>query len=981
MSSFIVPQRNDLEDRRRLIKYLLEVRFVFRILRLSRNSIECVFQDYQKRGGRVLYPASDEEEEEALFDGVNVGQFLEALKTDQLVDLRALVTRESSGISSGFGKEAEGLETGIQSELSLAKTPLMETELDLDDHELQQFAFLLFCVFGVDRSDTRLANCLRRQLELSAAHAGDIMKIAFKIKSNYDEIPNTSSNLGVEFLISLLEQTRPEDFRKFKEFVNWRDSIGRILIAVLKSSILRTPVTSSLSKEYQVAALKGAMRRVCFQEEEDFEEEEYSSAISQIIQISKSSNSDFPWGLRIRVWEVLLNALFEPYEEQVYIEEEAEMTKIFLEKLAPKLQVSLTLHEGCSMWVHFKQLCVSLYPGLIPVVKSVLTNMMSKTTDQNLDQEDQCYISEVTQLCFLTLTETLMDYHQKVRNPDLMSGIVELFLMLTKTQKDANLSLEDCIESSCRKAFRRVQNQATQSAAASPSDSNSAIRLKILADLTNDLHEDELLKYTGSLAHYCPASAAIAAKTFHFCYGEELNPVLYELKSIPNEVVNMLKAADLLEGSLMREISQEKSVSENVRPWNVMEAISEVLSGWVDAQLRRIRDWQERLIEKETWQPQSDLAPLAASALELKRLLEESITLVLSMDLYFPENLVEKFVSGISGSLQSYAEAALRDIDGEKGFQLLIPPLPSPTRYKKDLAESAAAKEITPTNGKPTKRHSRFKSILKDPEIIKTVPLIEDSENYPWFNNLKMNTLIVRINSLYFLNQGVPELREMIKESFGFDSGSSRQMEGDLLTQASVKLDQALTEFCKFFGHKLVFWDNRLPWLEQLYRHRVQTSRIDFILVDIHKSLLDISMLASDEVRNLIVGSVLDACVNVLKRVLLNGGPYRLFKNDSEDNDRELIEQDLKRLKELFNDNNDGLPMAVIEAKTKPLLEILLKMSLSTNDLIKLAEDTKRQSHADHEIFIRILGHRADREGSKWLKKNLKWSKKMKPIA
>jgi len=153
-----------------------------------------------------------------------------------------------------------------------------------------------------------------------------------------------------------------------------------------------------------------------------------------------------------------------------------------------------------------------------------------------------------------------------------------------------------------------------------------------------------------------------------------------------------------------------------------------------------------------------------------------------------------------------------------------------------------------------------------------------------------------------------------------------------------------------------------LPWLEQRYRHRVQTSRIDFILVDIHKSLLDVSMLASDEVRNLIVGCVLDACVNVLRRVLLNGGPYHLFKNDSKYNHRALLEQDLKRLNDLFNDNNDGLPMDEIESKTKPLLEILLKMSLSTNDLIKPAKDTKRHGHADHEIFIRILGHRADEE-------------------
>eukprot|EP00210_Caulerpa_lentillifera_P008196 g7826.t1 len=962
MSSFLSKQRCDLDDRRQLIKHLIE--------------------NYQKRGGRVLYP--EPIEENILFDSINVTSLINALKTEQLVNLKNLASYEERGISSRFRQEADrNTEGSQQCQLTLGQGPSLELELDLNDHELQQFAFLLFCVYGVDKEDTKFANILRRQLELSSANANDILKIAHKIKSKINEIPpNSTTFIGVKFLILLLQQTRPDDFRKFREFVNWRDSIARVLTAVLKASILQTPTTSTPSSSYQIASLKGSMRRLCFQEEEDFHEDEYAATINQLVQISESSTLAFPWGLRIRIWEVLLNSLFESYEEDVYIDEEKDMMKIFQQKLAPKLQVSLSLHEACSAWVHFKQLCVSLYPGLIPVLKSVLSKLdVDDIQGNKVDEKDQFYISEVARVCFLTLTETLMDYHEKLRNPELMSGIVELFLILSKSRIVDKVDLEDCIESSCRKAFQRVQNQATQTAAAMPSDSNSALRLKILADLTQELHEDELLKYTGSLALFCPSSAAIAAKTFHICYGEELNPVLYELKTIPNEVVNMLKSADLLEGALMREISQDKIVSKSVSPWNVMEAISDVLSSWVDAQLRRIRDWQERLIEKETWQPQSDHAPLAASALELKRLLEESVTLVLSMDLYFPENLVENFVSGISRFIQSYAEATLRDIDGEKGTQLLVPPVPSPTRYKKDLADSAAQKEIRADTGKPTKKHSRFKSIMKDPDIVKTVPLIEDSDYYPWFNNLKMNTLIVRINSLYFLKQSIPDLREMIKESFGFDSGSSEQNDRDLLAQASIQLEKALSEFCKFFGLKLVFWDNRLPWLEQLYRHRVQSSRIDFIIEEIHKSLLDISILALDDIRNRIVTSVLDACVDGLRRVLLDGGPYRLFRNEQDDNDRELIEQDLKRLKELFNDNNDGLPMDVVEEKTKPLLEILLKMSLSTNDLIKLAEDTKKNGPADHEVFTKILGHRADRLASKWLKKTLKWSKKMKPNA
>jgi len=176
-----------------------------------------------------------------------------------------------------------------------------------------------------------------------------------------------------------------------------------------------------------------------------------------------------------------------------------------------------------------------------------------------------------------------------------------------------------------------------------------------------------------------------------------------------------------------------------------------------------------------------------------------------------------------------------------------------------------------------------------------------------------------------------------------------------------------------------VFWDGRIPWLEQLYRHHVNTSRLDAILADLYKTLMDINSMALQSDRNKIVHALLDACVRGLKRVLLEGGPYRLFKSGSVGNDRELIEEDLKKLKDLFNDEEEGLPMSLIEESIKPIFEILLQMSLSTTNLIQLAEDAKKSSTREFKVFSQILGHRADRAASKWLKKVMKTPKKFKP--
>jgi len=729
-----------------------------------------------------------------------------------------------------------------------------------------------------------------------------------------------------------------------------------------------------------LANLKGAVRRMCFQEEGDFEEREYADAVlcvasiaQRMIPYSKSGFS-FTWGLRIRLWETYLMALFESVEEEVYIDEMKIIKTLILEHLAPRLQISSALHDACFAWVHFKQLSSSHSSKLIPYLKNLMTTV--NTNDPALEELDRMYVAEMSRLCFASLIETLMDYHAKLPDPEVMSGMVDLFLSLMETvpsRTSLTPRLEECITSSCSKAFQRMQLRQN-------SAENRHLELKNLADETKELYETELLKYTGELAPFCQAAAAIAAKAFHDIYGQELKPVLYELKSIPEDVVQMLKAADELESVLMREIAHEASISRSVVPWNVMDAISELLFNWVDAQLDKIKEWRERLCQEEAWQPQSTTTPVSASALEFKKLLEESITLVFSLDLTFPDDLVNKFVAGLAAAMGAYAKTTMNDIRGEEECRLLVPRLPELTRYKKDLAENAALKEERSLEAKPNKRHSRLKSILADFSVTKMVPLIEDSENYQWFNSLKTSTLVVRINSLHFLKESIPELISMIATNLTTHCPQAK--EGTAVVQplqsVATDLEKCVRLFCTFLGTKVVFWDGRIPWLEQLYRHHVSTSRLDFILADLYKTLMDINSIALSSIRNRIVHALLEACVRGLRRVLLDGGPYRLFKSGAVGNDRELIEEDVKKLKDLFNDEEEGLPMSLIEETIKPIFEILLQMSLSTSNLIQLAEDAKKSSSRELKVFTQILGHRADRAASKWLKKVLKTPKKVK---
>jgi len=207
------------------------------------------------------------------------------------------------------------------------------------------------------------------------------------------------------------------------------------------------------------------------------------------------------------------------------------------------------------------------------------------------------------------------------------------------------------------------------------------------------------------------------------------------------------------------------------------------------------------------------------------------------------------------------------------------------------------------------------------------------------------------------------------------EAGSSR---AEPLKSASSTLEYAETVFIRFLSAKIVFWDNRLVWMEQLYRHSVATSRIDMVFPELYKSLTDISEVALDSIRDKIVHALLQTCIEALRRVLLEGGPYRLFRIDNFPSDRELIDEDVRKLKRLFNDEEEGLPMRQIEETVKPVTEVLLQMSLSTANLIQLAEDARRSNRRDLKICTQILCHRADHAASKWLKKTMKIPKKSK---
>lgn len=120
---------------------------------------------------------------------------------------------------------------------------------------------------------------------------------------------------------------------------------------------------------------------------------------------------------------------------------------------------------------------------------------------------------------------------------------------------------------------------------------------------------------------------------------------------------------------------------------------------------------------------------------------------------------------------------------------------------------------------------------------------------------------------------------------------------------------------------------------------------------------------------------LLQASLDGLHRVLLDGGPSRIFFPT----DAKLLEEDLEFLKEFFISGGDGLPRGTVEnlfARVRPVINLHSYETRVLIDDLKFANQGNRSRlGADFETLLRILCHRSDSEASQFLKKQYKFPK------
>ncbi|KAI5681278.1 hypothetical protein M9H77_02505 [Catharanthus roseus] len=186
----------------------------------------------------------------------------------------------------------------------------------------------------------------------------------------------------------------------------------------------------------------------------------------------------------------------------------------------------------------------------------------------------------------------------------------------------------------------------------------------------------------------------------------------------------------------------------------------------------------------------------------------------------------------------------------------------------------------------------------------------------------------------------------------------------------------AIDRICEFMGIKIIFWDLREPFIDNLYKPNVSQSRLERLIEQLDLVLNQLCDIIVEPLRDRVVTGLLQASLDGLLRVLLDGGASRLFSPA----DAKLLEDDLEVLKEFFISGGDGLPRGVVENQVAHVRQVVKLHGYETRELIEELKSvgelemqgSRSKLGVDAKTLLRVLCHRSDSESSQFLKKHYK---------
>nr|XP_027080493.1 protein unc-13 homolog isoform X1 [Coffea arabica] len=721
--------------------------------------------------------------------------------------------------------------------------------------------------------------------------------------------------------------------------------------------------------------------------------------------------------MNIRLYMKLLFGLFDILEDGQLIEEADELLKIV--KLTwPLLGITQKLHSALYVWVLFKQFVGTEETMLLEYAIRVMQKSLFSEASEPREDEYICSLScsatsgsneykfNLVQSIFFSIGSwceiKLQDYHlhfSQLKRPffvpqksSLFKGVMNMAVKICRVDASKifkSIESDDLGEITSRKVKGYV-DRSLEAACMRVMDNiyfgSEVDRTHPLALLASELKiiaERELSMYYPVLCHWYPQAGIAASIRLHRFYGEKLRPFLQSVSCLSEDVRAVLPAANELENCLTElycTACQENGLtlqfSEEFIHYQIGEISRPLILDWIIAQNKRVMEWTARAFDLENWEPLSHQQKQAPSAVEVFRIIEETLDQLFQLRLPMDITHLQALLSIIFHTLDAYLQKVTSELVGKQNLYPSIPPL---TYYKE----------------------TTFPIVKK--KLVESTVLEDEVTNK--LNELTTSKLCVRLNTLQYIQKQISALEDGIRKSWSFagpfDNGEhsieeSPETSGRILDTCSESVDElfvatfdcirdtaahAIRSICEFIGVRVVFWDLRKSFLYRLYHGGVENSRLDSLLPNLDGALNQVCGLIDDALRDRVVSSIFRATLEGYVWVLLDGGPSCAFS----DLDIPLMEDDLNMLKDLFVADGEGLPRSLVEEEAKFAHQLLSLFSLQAESVIQLLMSSSqhisvglevhKSGHrclGDADSLIRVLCHKKDREASKFLKEQYK---------
>lgn len=719
--------------------------------------------------------------------------------------------------------------------------------------------------------------------------------------------------------------------------------------------------------------------------------------------------------LNVRLYEMLLNSVFDRADSVQIVEEVEEILEL-LKSTWRVLGITQTVHDTCYTWVLFHQFVLKGEAALLQHAtqqmkriacdgqrgaqeRSYMKSLRSASNSMDSSQE-LTYVQSVLIPIKLWADKHLENYHahflEDLGNMDALVTIAMIASRLIADEVDQSGSnklsstadivavakqAKDYISSSVAQAFEHVLEVVD-----SKWESQIEHPLALLAEEVLVLSKREVSMFSPILARWHPQAQAISALLLHNLYYTELKPFVEGVTNLTEDVTSVLPAADGLESYLRQliiSVSDEGSnnYKQQMVPYQVEVVASNLIMQWVSSQLASLTECIEKIVTKESWEIISIDQCYATSVIEVFQKLDSIVDQFFCLMLPMRVPVLQNLMNGLDGAIQLYANRIVAQLGS---IADLIPSVPGLTRYKKDTVVKAFSKKK-----------------LAESKIL-------DENRITEIDCLTTSRLCICLNTLHHLLCKSDALEENIKErwlskrsnddqtSLLFSSHGILTSDGDLrsrhLSRSSEEfpigletckkvIKNSIDRFCEFAGTKIIFWDMRESFIDGMYKTCVSQSRMSKIISGLDLVLGQLCEMIVEPLRDQVVMGLFQASLDGLLRVLLDGGSSRSFSQS----DGELLIEDLNILKEFFVADGDGLPKALVDNAAAPAQQVIDLYKVETWIVIenfKHANDQSLGSSAPHKVagripsdtdmLLRVLCHRPDREASKFLKKQYK---------